>query len=73
MLQVANGLRIYFDKALQQVLLYTKEQDMAAKVGFCKHCCGQVMIAMHSVSKPLQQWRFHMEKVLATLMTLLST
>lgn len=41
--QVANGLRIYFDKALQQLLLYAKEQDMAAKVyihylllGYCK-------------------------------------
>ena len=29
---MANGLRIYFDKALQQLLLYASEQDMAAKV-----------------------------------------
>ena len=31
--EVANGLRIYFDKALQQLLLYATEQDLAAKVG----------------------------------------
>ena len=30
--EIANGLRIYFDKALQQQLLYAKEQDLAAKV-----------------------------------------
>ena len=51
--QVANGLRIYFDKALQQLLLYAKEQDMAAKVRICQHCHGQVMIARHSIcSRP---------------------
>ena len=30
--EIANGLRIYFDKALQQLLLYATEQDLAAKV-----------------------------------------
>lgn len=49
MVQVANGLRIYFDKALQQLLLYAKEQDMAAKVSILQHCSGQVMNAMHSI------------------------
>ncbi|CAK0783845.1 hypothetical protein CVIRNUC_007045 [Coccomyxa viridis] len=29
--EIANGLRIYFDKALQQLLLYATEQDLAAK------------------------------------------
>ena len=31
-MQVAHGLRIYFDKALQQLLLYAKEQETASKV-----------------------------------------
>ncbi len=43
---MANGLRIYFDKALQQLLLYAKEQDMAAKVGTCQLCCGHVILSM---------------------------
>ena len=71
--QVANGLRIYFDKALQQLLLYTKEQDMAAKVGVNKHCCEQVMIAMHTGSEPRLKSRSQLKEVPATLMTLLST
>lgn len=32
--QVAHGLRIYFDKALQQLLLYAKEQETASKVAY---------------------------------------
>jgi hypothetical protein len=31
-LQVANGLRIYFDKALQHMLLYPQEQEQSVKV-----------------------------------------
>ena len=46
---MANGLRIYFDKALQQLLLYAKEQDMAAKVATLPHCYGQVGHSMRCV------------------------
>ena len=31
--QVANGLRVYFDKALPQMLLYPQEQEQCKKVG----------------------------------------
>ena len=37
-LQVANGLRIYFDKALPQMLLYPQEQEQCKKVLDCP-CC----------------------------------
>lgn len=30
--QVANGLRIYFDKALRHILLYAEEMEQANKV-----------------------------------------
>ena len=43
--QVANGLRIYFDKALPQLLLYPQEREQSAKVLFLpahmsEHCCA---------------------------------
>ena len=62
--EIANGLRIYFDKALQQLLLYATEQDLAAKVNpalctsasrnclaetLCSRCCMQRGEAVHVV------------------------
>lgn len=36
--EVANGLRIYFDKALKQILLYNQEQAQSSKVTVATAC-----------------------------------
>ena len=40
--QVANGLQLYFDTALQHMLLYQQEQDrhsVSVLVNFLHSCC----------------------------------